>query len=58
MAYVLMGALVAGIILVFGTVLIAIIVLLGRRARRGRREGRYTSRRGNSDSNFSGFGGM
>ncbi|MET7710578.1 hypothetical protein [Micromonospora sp. NPDC005413] len=44
----------AGIaIYLFATVLLTITSVLGRRARAGRRAGRYTSRQGNSSDNSS-----
>ncbi|MFF4874980.1 hypothetical protein [Micromonospora sp. NPDC000668] len=43
----------AGSILLFALVLLLINSMLGRRARAGRRAGRYTSRPGNSSDNSS-----
>jgi predicted metal-binding membrane protein len=60
MGYGQMILLVGGIVMISAFLLLTIIVVLGRRAQQGRREGRYTSRKGNSDSNStsSGFGGL
>ncbi|WCN79253.1 hypothetical protein [Micromonospora sp. LH3U1] len=48
-----MAALLGGGIVLFALLLLTIIGALGRRARAGRRTGRYTSRPGNSSDNSS-----
>ncbi|MET8353881.1 hypothetical protein [Micromonospora sp. NPDC005206] len=49
----MIAALLGGSILLFAALLLTIISVLGRRARSGRRAGRYTSRPGNSSDNSS-----